>query len=167
VLFRSQRRVEQVGRRMIQADRLAPLAVDARVQPVADLDSAAGKRADVTVGRAELLRVLDAELAARARQRAGVADLAAALGVERRAVEDDRAARAVGEPLDRRAVRVVTGRDRRVELEHVVAVELGGLLEGRRMAARRAESARLACALALRAHLALEARLVDRKAALA
>src|SRR5690606_33999510 len=98
---------------------------------------------------------------------AGIADLTAAFGVERRAIEHDRAARAALEPLDRMAVGVVERRDGAVELEPLVAVELGRLIEGRRPAPACREPARLAGALALRGHVLLEAGLVDREAALA
>src|SRR5690606_32173500 len=129
----AKRRVQQVRRRMVEANRFAPLAVDRGVEPVADAHGAAGDRADVAERRAELLRILDAKLAAvRAAKLAGVADLTAALGVERRAIEHDGAARARVEPLDGMAVGVIERRDGAVELERLVAVELGRLIERER-----------------------------------
>src|SRR5690606_41450412 len=131
----------EMRRRMVEPDRGAPLPVDRGVQAIADADLAALDRADVPVCRTELLRVRDAELGVpgRGAQRAGIADLPAALRVERRAVEDDGAARAGRQALDRMAVGVVERRDLAFELERLVAVECRRLIENRRRSAGRAE----------------------------
>src|SRR5690606_24136676 len=71
----AERGMKQVRRRVVETNRLAPLAVDLRMEPGPDLERAAGNLADVAVCGAELLRVIDAELARVARERAGVADL--------------------------------------------------------------------------------------------
>src|SRR5690606_26182280 len=174
----AKRGVQQMRRGVIEPYRLTALPVERRVQLVADADLAALDRADMPVGRAELLRVRDAKLGVLGAQRAGIADLTAAFRVERRAIQHDRAARAARERLDRMPVGVVEGGDFAVKLKCIVAVELGWLEGDTRSTERSLEhcvplpasgnkTARLARALALRRHLALEARLVDSEPALA
>ena len=84
----AQRHVHQVGGAVVAHRRVAPRGVDAGGNLVADLQHALGLHPVVAehVGL-DLLRVLDAELQALGAQRAGVADLATALCIERRCVQ--------------------------------------------------------------------------------
>src|SRR5690606_13137635 len=109
----------------------------------------------------ELLRVLDAESNRIALEATGIADLPAALGVERGAVEDDRAACAFLQPLDGMALVVVQRADLAVELECLVTVKLGRLIEARHCAGACTEAAHAPRTLALLIHIAIEARAVD------
>ena len=121
-----------------------------------------------TIRAAQLLRVLDAEAAARTHELAAVADLPAALGVERRLRQDHLA----GLPR-RQALHGSLARDQRGDVrlggERVVADELAGHAEGRValgvLVAVGGERRLALGALALRRHLRLEAGLVDLVAA--
>ena len=94
-----QRPMEEV-RAGVVAHRVRPaIAVDDRVDPLADAQSAVERAAMDDQPADRLLGVLDGEqrrTATRLPELAAVADLAAALGVERRSVEDD-----LGGPLAR------------------------------------------------------------------
>ena len=88
----AQRLVHEVGDRVVAHGARAQRRVDARLDLVADLQRAGLQRALVAVDVGlDLLRVGHLEGAAGADQLAAVADLAAGLGVERRAVEHHRA----------------------------------------------------------------------------
>ncbi len=79
----AQRRVQQMGRRMGPAEPLPAAAVDRQLDRVADLEGSAGELADMDeqIARA-LLRVGHGDDRGAALERAGIADLAAALPVE-------------------------------------------------------------------------------------
>ena len=149
----AQRRVEEMRRRVVGADRAAPRRVDRQPHRLAGHEAADLHLAEVheeAVGL--LLRVGDAEARAVLRfDRAGVADLAAGLAVERRLVDDDRALVALVERLRLRAV-LDQRQHRRLGALGVVAEELGraepvAQLEphalGRRIARARPARARL------------------------
>jgi hypothetical protein len=86
----AQRGVQQVRGAVVEDRRGAALDIDRADEMVADLQRARGERADVRMELArELLRVAHLEHRALLRQAARVADLATALGVERRTIEDD------------------------------------------------------------------------------
>ena len=122
----AERLVQKVRRRMVGADRRAPLAVDRQPHGVATREPPRLERADMDEEPVRLaLRVGHAEARARLRlDHPGVADLAARLAVERRLVDHDRAALArfqrlgLGAVLDERK----HGRFRHLG---VVAEELG------------------------------------------
>ena len=94
----AQRLVQQMGRRMVGADRAAARMVDFEGQRKARLERAfldhAGMDEEVA---ALLLGIGDAEAHAVGGHHAGVADLAARFAVERRLVEDDGAGLALAE----------------------------------------------------------------------
>ena len=102
----AQRLVDEVGRGVVGADGRAPVVVDDQFARLAGLEAAHRDFTDVHEDIAEvLLGVGDGEDgAAFAADLAPVADLAAALAVERRLVEDDRAGLAFFEPGGLRAV---------------------------------------------------------------
>jgi hypothetical protein len=86
----AQRLVHQVGGAVVAHGAGAALGVDLGVEAVADLDLALDDASLVAEHRGlDLDRVLDEEARGRVAQLAGVADLAARLGIERRVVEDD------------------------------------------------------------------------------
>ena len=86
----AERFVQQVGGAMVGADAVAARAVDRQVQRIADRDRSFGDRGAVRPEAAEIfVRVLDLAEHAGCRQRAGITDLPAAFGVERRLVDDD------------------------------------------------------------------------------
>ena len=85
----AQRRMQQMRRGVIQHDGRTPLRVDLRLHAIADGDAARCDLALVAEGRAELLRIADCKSPRARRQLARVADLPAALRIERRALEHD------------------------------------------------------------------------------
>ena len=88
----AQRLVQQMRRRMVAPDRAAAGVIDLERQRLADLERALLDRAVMHEQVAGLLlRVGHREAHAVGRHRAGVADLAAGLAVERRLVDDHRA----------------------------------------------------------------------------
>src|SRR5690606_10563551 len=124
--------------------RLPPRRVDLGGDLVADHEAAALELADVAESLTELMRVADREARLVARQRARVADLTAALGVERRAVEHDGAFGARLERFDRALLRVEQCDDAALARKRRIAHELGRRVEGRPLARRRGKLARLA-----------------------
>src|SRR5207237_6668019 len=138
--------------------------VDARLHSVTDLERAGPQRTRVAVHVGlDLLRVADLEGAGRAYELATVADLAARLGVERRAIEHHGTPIAALPCLHLHAFPVEGNHFRRQD-QRIVTVELGlaalileagrgGTLGGR------------ARPLALLLHRRLEARHVDAHAA--
>ena len=115
----AQRRMQQMRGGVIQHDRGAALRVDLRLHAVADRDAARDERSLMAERRAELLRVGDLESRGADGKLAGVADLAAAFRVERRALEHDGAFGAFLERLQpacrlRRAARRPARRSARV-----------------------------------------------------
>ena len=119
----AQRPLQQVRRGVAAAQRGAPPAVDREVHRVTGLERARRQlhRMHDEPGRRRL-RVDDPPPCPGRRDLARVPHLAAGLGVERRAVADDRHAVAALDRLD--------GDDRRVGLEVVVAEELDGIEVG-------------------------------------
>src|SRR4029453_15947186 len=152
--------------RVIEHDGAAPDRVDARFETIADLDLTAGHAPDVRVHPAELLRVDDLELGGAVDQRAGAADLAAALRVEGRVVEDYPALRAHSQslamPLTLEQCDALA-----VVRQVLVAAERGLALDGNACREVNAELARRATALALRVHRCIETGLIDRQPTLA
>ena len=169
--YLTQRRMQQVRRRVVEHDRLAARAVDLATQCRADVQRLAAPAARVAVKTAgELDRIAYGERTLARCQHAGVADLAARFGVERRAVEDQRRFVAVVEHVDS----LVAAHDRddvqAIRSQRLVAEELRWrelLYELGRQTRLRFELARRACALALFVHRLLEAGHVDGQAALA
>ena len=80
----AKRRMHEVRRRVIEPDGLAALVVDDRVDGVPDIELALFDRPVVNDRVAAFLCVHDLEQLAGLGQDAGVADLAAAFGIERR-----------------------------------------------------------------------------------
>ena len=163
----AQRLVHQVRGRVVAHRLRAALGIDARAQHIADRHLAFDDAAVVAEHRRlDLDRVLDDHARARVAQLAGVADLSARLGVERRVVEHDHGVVAGRRARRGRAVDVDRADLHAVARELVVAVELrvgAAVLE----AGRDLELAGIAGALALLVEQFVEARLVDRDAALA
>jgi hypothetical protein len=122
----AQRLVHQVRGRVVAHRAPARLVVDVRRDRVADAQLAGPDLAQMPDDvRLDLLRVLDREQRqahAGLGELAAVADLAARLGVERRAREHDDAALAGRQAVDLRAVAVQRD-DLRLRRERVVAVE--------------------------------------------
>ena len=161
----AQRRVQEVRRGVVEHRRLARRAIHDGGDGVALAESASLDLADVQVRVAELARVGDAECRRAVRERADVADLAAGLGVEGRAVEHDLRVVALGGRVDFGAVL----QDREhpaLALELFIAAELAFGIERPGRAQVDAELAGGARAIALQFHLPLEPRLVDREPAL-
>ena len=101
----AQRLVQQVRRAVVRADAVAARAIDCQVKRVADGDLTLGDRGHVREQAAEILpRILDLADNARRGERASIADLPAALGIEGRLVEQDLYAFARTDALDARAV---------------------------------------------------------------
>ena len=101
----AQRLVQQMGRRMVGADRAAPGAIDFELQRQAGLERALLHRAEMDEQIARLLLgVGDAETHALAGQHADIADLAAGFAVKRRLVHHHRAGLAGLQRLDALAV---------------------------------------------------------------
>ena len=109
----AQRLVQQMRRRMVAADGAAARVIDLERKRGAGLQRALLHRADVHEQVAGLLlRVGDAEAHAVGGHHAGVADLAAGLAIERRLVDDHRAALAAFERGDLLAVAAPARRPR-------------------------------------------------------
>src|SRR5690606_3790912 len=87
--YLAQGSMQQVGRRVVAANRLAAPLIDTRLDPVADLELPIGESADMRIGAAELLSVGHLETRIGPDQHSGVTDLAAAFGVERSVLQDD------------------------------------------------------------------------------
>ena len=85
----AQRLVEQVGRRMVGADRAPAQVVDHQLGALPQLDPALHDLGHMQEDAGHLLGVRHLGLAGFGADEAGVADLAAGLGVERRLVDDD------------------------------------------------------------------------------
>ena len=83
----AQRPVEQV-RRGVVAHRVRPIAADFERRGLPDLDDSRRDSAQVQDGVAEFVRVVDLESPRRRAEATRVADLAALLGVEVRAIEE-------------------------------------------------------------------------------
>src|SRR5262245_46711074 len=96
--------------RVVQHDRRAPLRVDLGFDAIADGDAPRPYGAFVAERDSKLLRVRDRETRGARGELAGVADLAAAFGIERRAFQHDRTLRALFEALHALA-RLVEQRD--------------------------------------------------------
>ena len=125
--------VEQVRGGVVAADELAAVRVDRGAHGVAHVERALGDLGDVRVQAAVALGVADLELGGVAREGAGVAHLAAHLGVERGAVEHDLDLGAGLGRLDGGATRDDGDDLGALELVAVVALELrGGQLVGQR-----------------------------------
>ena len=162
----TQRLVHEVRHRVIAHRAAAQCHVDARLERVAHFERPGLQPPLVAVDLGlDLLRIGHLEGALRADELAAVADLAAGLGVERRAIEHYRARVAAGQRLRLRSLFVQRDNLRR-ERERFIAVKLG-------LAARVLQSSggdelgRGARALALLRHGGLESRHVDHHAALA
>src|SRR5678815_5160298 len=151
---------------VIEHDRAAPDRVDARFETIADLDLPARQPPEVGIRAAELLRVDHLELGGAVDEHAGVADLAAALRIKRRVIEDHLALGAGPESLD--TLLTPEQRDDLAGLRQVlVAPEVGLAFDGDACCKVYAELAGGATALALRLHRHIEAGLVDRQPTLA
>src|SRR6476646_5638492 len=112
-------------RRMIQDRRLTTFDVDLRLERRADRDRTTGPASDVSVeNAAKLDRVADSETAVLADDDAGVADLSAGFGIERRAIEDQDRFVAVAQRIQRTPVAHDREQLRIVGAERVVAEEL-------------------------------------------
>ena len=163
----AQRLVQQMRRRMMRAQLGAADRIDRHDDVVADLDLALVDRGVMGMQVAHhLLHVGDRGLAAGADEAAGVALLAARLGIERRLVDDQPAGLA---GLERRRFLAVDDdrRDLALGALGVVAQELGGAdllahVEPDRLVGRVARAGpRRARLGALLVHRLLEARRVD------
>ena len=163
----AQRLVHQVRGAVVAHGPRAALGVDAGDEAVADLDLAFDDAALVAEHRGlDLGRVFDDHARARVAQLAGVADLAAALGIERRVVEHDDHVVAGAGAVHRRAVDV-DRRDLAVLADQVLVAVEGGVGAAVGQALRQLELARGARLLALAGHRGVEAGFVDGDAALA
>ena len=168
----AQRRVQQVGGRMVEHDRLPPRHVDAGRDHVT---AAQRLRAVPAAGMAEkhaahLQRVADLEAARGAGQRASIAHLPAGLGVERRAVEDQQAGLALGQLAHLPAFAHDAEHRAGGAVDGLVTLKYGRLQLARQFGRHLApglELARRAGALALLVHRLLEAGHVHREAAFA
>src|SRR5690606_14973135 len=162
--------VQQVGRGVVTADLLATLGIDACVDGLADADEALldGAAMDVEVRRG-LAGVVHVDVAGLGVEITGVADLAAGLAIERRAVEDDLDLLASLGALER-TVRAEDGDDGAVRLGLGVTEELGTRpdlrVEVGAIAALRLEGGAGAAGLALAVHGDTEAVLIDGEALL-
>ncbi len=134
----------------------ARVGIDLGAELVADADAAGFHAADVQDGIAGLARVVDDEAHADQPQLAAVADLATALGVERRAIENHHAGLAGAQVVDRLAI-PEQGDDLAVVAEMVVAGELRLALDANAGLVGDVELLCGAGALALRLHRGLEA----------
>ncbi len=158
--------MHEVGRRMIQADGLPAVSIDVSLDPVADAYLPRLHRAIMDVRFARLLRVDHRERVITGREHARVANLPAALRVERRRREYDDTIIAHHELVDRLAIG---------EQRNDLAGFLGALVAGKRcldvrlnaVAADRAEFARGARTITLPSHRFVKAFFVDAQAALA
>ena len=161
-----QRRVQQMRRRVIGLDGLAARGIHLRGKLVADLDETAADLAQMRVDGAALLRVRHRELRAHVAELTRIADLAAGLRVERRAIEDDFALLAGVQHLDFLAV--LEQRDDLADIRHALVAEEAGLafeLDARGHVHLEVAAATRTFALAL--HGSLVAFHVDLEAALA
>ena len=148
----AQRPVEQVRAGVVAHRVGAPLGVDDGLDGLADAQPAVERAAMDDQPADRLLRVLDREqlaAAARLADRALVADLAAALGVERRPVEDDLGRAVAGELVELHAV-ADDRDDPALGGRGLVAQELGVAVRGpgsrcTARSARRAWRARPSC----------------------
>ncbi len=98
--YLAQRRVQQVGRGVIENRRAAQLRINLRGHCITDLDLALCNLADMGVRVAQFLRIADVEARGSGRQDALIAHLSASLGIERSAIEDDLPLLAGPQPLD-------------------------------------------------------------------
>ena len=162
----AQRGVQQVSGGMVQPDGLAGRGVNACGDALAQLELTLLEHAHVPVGLAQLAGVRHPEPRVFAAEQAGVADLAAALGVKRRCIEHHLAGLA---RLERRDLRTIA--DQRQHgadtLERVVAAEVTARIELDGAAQVDTEAACRPGALALRLHGGLEPGLIHGQAALA
>ncbi len=146
---------------MVQHDRRTALGIDMGCDAVADGDAPRGHRTEVAESRAELLRVADREAGRAGTKLAGIADLAAALRIERCAFEHDGTRGALFERLHGLGLRVEESHDGRITLERVVTEELRRAVEpdaGGQIGAELARGLRL---LSLHGHGAFVAFDVD------
>ena len=162
----SKRRMQQMRRGMIERDRLAALLVDLRIHGITHAQLALVEHSHMGKRGADFLRVAHGKARIGAQQNAGIADLAAALRVERRVVQHNLAFLARPQHIDHCAIENQRGDPRRVRYS-IVAREIGlpGQLD--RVAQIRTELARRARPAALRVHGGIEARLIDAQASLA
>src|SRR5690242_1318340 len=88
----AQRLMDEMRHRVVAAEAVAPIVIDAQLDGVADLERAVGDGAEMDEELARLLhRVADRKLARSGREHdAAITHLAAGLGVERRLIDDDR-----------------------------------------------------------------------------
>src|SRR5580704_12642511 len=85
---RAQGRMQKMRRRVVERGRAAALTVHVRSQRVAERDASGQKLAQVRMRGAAFLGVVDSEIHAGRVQLACVTDLAAGLGIKRRAIKD-------------------------------------------------------------------------------
>ena len=143
------------------------LGIDTRGQHIADRDRALDDAAVVAKHRRlHLDRVIDDHVRGRVAQLAGVADLTARFGIERRVVEHDHCIVTGLRAGHRRAVEVDGGDARAIAREFVVAVELRRSTDVFE-ALRHLEFSGRACLVALARHRSVEAGAVHRDAAFA
>jgi hypothetical protein len=156
----AQGRVQQVGGGVVERGGLARGGIDLGADRVADRQCPGVQPAEVQVGQAVLARVGDHETPAGGVQLTVVADLAAGLGIERRALEHHGAVVAGRQGVD--AAAVAQQRHHPALAGQVaVAGEGGDRVELRQGAVVDPELAGRAGPLALGRHRPVEAGLVD------
>src|SRR6202012_4157119 len=151
---------------MIERDGFAARFIDLRVDRIAGTQLAAFEHADVGERSADFLGITYREARISGKQHAAIADLTAALRVKRRVVENDLTLLTRPERIDERTVKYQRG-DVGCVRQPIIArkVRLSREFDG--IPQIYAEFACRLRAAALPLHCDIEARLVDRKAALA
>ncbi|MNJ33077.1 hypothetical protein D3C77_277560 [compost metagenome] len=162
----AQRRVQQVGGGVVQRGGVLNIGIDPGLHLSTDGQGAAGHHTVVQEGAAGLGGVAHIEAHVARLQVAGVTNLAAGLGVERRTVEDDHTLLAFTQLLDDLAV-LIKSNDAGAAFGGVVAGELGRHVDLDQGVVVQAEGAGGAGTLTLGFHLALEACFVDGQLAFA
>src|SRR5690606_34075003 len=163
---RAQHGMQQMSGRMVQHGGLPGSGVDPRRHRLALSQPALAQSPEVAVGIAVFDGVLDLELDAVGQQQPPVADLAAGLGIERRAFQHHHAALAGFQRADAAAV-AVEADDLALVFQLLVAGEFGAAGHRAGGDVFALELAGRAGALPLRLHLALEAGHVEAQAPLA
>ena len=137
--------MQQMGGAVVQHRGLAAVAVDARRELVADRDRTGFEPAGMTMehGR-QLLGVGDREAYRTRAQQAGVAGLAAGLGVERRAVEHHHAMLAGRQRRHRQAVFQQRDDLAAVQFQRFIALEFGRVQVGHQLGRQADAAAELA-----------------------